>query len=165
MKSRYAFPGMGRLPILGRPVSAVLPDSSRSPRCPLSSKSNDWSYDLLNVLALPDEEIDRSYAMAIGDAFSYDDLNVDERTGMAAACGLPARLVASELTKATARVQEALQGAAAEVLLEGALPDVVELAGEVTTRQCIELAAMAKGIRRPALRRRQTTAPEGVTSS
>ena len=35
------------------------------------------AYDLVNVLALADEGIETSYAMAIGDAFRYEDLNAE----------------------------------------------------------------------------------------
>ena len=114
------------------------------------------AYDLVNVLALADERLDASYAMAIGDAFRYEDLNAEEWTDMALACGLPPRLVADTIATLASRVQEVLPKVAEEVLREGALREVVERAVAMTTSQCAGVTTMAKGVRRPVRRGRQS---------
>ena len=111
------------------------------------------AYDLVNMPALADERIETGYAMAIGDAFRYEDLDAEEWTDMALSCGLGARLVANELVALTTRVQAALPATVAEVQQEGSLQHVVERARAVTALQCEQLAAMAAGIRRPNPRR------------
>ena len=116
------------------------------------------AYDLVNVLALENEHVETTYAMAIGDAFRYEDLNPNQWAHMALACGLSAKVVASELATLCKRVQAALPETAAEVLREGALPSAVERAQSVTARQCDQLATMAIGIRRHDPRRRKTPA-------
>lgn len=85
------------------------------------------AYDLVSILAFAGENIEDSFAMAIGDAFTEPELAPYEWAHFAHLCGLRPQLIAREMGKMSARLLQVMPGTQKEVIGEGADAGVVEL--------------------------------------
>jgi serine/threonine-protein kinase HipA len=94
------------------------------------------SYDLVSTLAFGGARLDENFAMAIGDAFTEQELTPFEWANFAHVCGLKPRLVSNEIKKMVARMPAALAVARAEVLNDGADALVVDAVHSAVARQC-----------------------------
>lgn len=101
------------------------------------------AYDLVSVLALEAAPVESTYAMAVGDAFSTDDLSAFEWANFAKACGLAQRLVSNELSRLAQQTLKVLPEVEHEVLADGALPVPVHAACEVIRTQATRQALIA----------------------
>lgn len=105
------------------------------------------AYDLVCMEAL-DASFDHSYAMAIGDAFSEDQLTPYEWAHFADLCKLPFRLVAHELGALADKVLAAMDGLLAEMGQHEVPRPVAQRFKEVVAATCMRQRAHAKQIAR-----------------
>lgn len=82
-------------------------------------------YDIVCIPAL-DGNFSHTYAMAIGDAFSSEDLTPYEWANFAHTCDLPFRLVASEMDFVARRILDSVEQVAADVQAAGVPKDVAQ---------------------------------------
>lgn len=75
------------------------------------------AYDLVAGLVYADMPIEDSMAMAIGDAFTLNEVSTYEWANMAVQCGLPPALVQKELFSLASKLQEHLAVTAQTVIL------------------------------------------------
>jgi serine/threonine-protein kinase HipA len=101
------------------------------------------AYDLVSVLALDAAPLESTYAMAVGDAFSAEELSAFEWANFAKQCGLTQRLVTNELARLARQTLKVLAEVEQEVLAAGALPAPVRTSCEVIRMQASMQAAMA----------------------
>ncbi len=99
-------------------------------------------YDLVSTLAFAGTRLDNNFAMALGDAFTVQELTPFEWAHFAHACGLKPRLVANELKKMLARMAAALDAARAGALSDGADMTIVDAVQDVVAKQCERQAGM-----------------------
>lgn len=85
------------------------------------------AYDIVSVLALPTDSMDRQWAMAIGDAFDLASLNHDEWLEFAITCNVPLKVVHRELRAMCSRTLEVLPRITEQCIEEGADPEAVGL--------------------------------------
>jgi len=104
------------------------------------------AYDLVSVLGVNNERLEDEFAMAIGDAFTEDELSPFQWAEMAASCGLPVRAVSVEIARMVRLLQKHAKETLAEVVREGASLEVVENILIVIERMCIKHAKFAPGI-------------------
>ena len=104
------------------------------------------AYDIVCTLAYARKQINDNFAMAIGDAFSEDDLTAYEWTHFANACGLSPRLVRIEMIKMASQMLERLPPVCAEVTSEGARVEIVQDVVEVIKRLCLHHLQLTKFI-------------------
>jgi len=78
------------------------------------------AYDLVSITAFGDGNIENTYAMAIGDAFTEAELTPYEWAHFAHLCGLRQQLVARELRKMSAEVLRVMSDLRKETNQEGA---------------------------------------------
>lgn len=103
------------------------------------------AYDLVSVRAIG-APLDSSYAMAVGDAFSSEELSPYEWAHFAAACGLPQRLVARELQRLAARVLEIADVVHEEAIAHGADRGMLDRVRAVVEDECCRQQTMAPAI-------------------
>lgn len=103
------------------------------------------AYDLVSVRAIG-APLDSSFAMAVGDAFSSEELSPYEWAHFAAACGLPQRLVARELQRLATRVLEVLDVVYAEATDRGADRSMLDRVRATIEDECRRQQAMAPAI-------------------
>ncbi len=106
------------------------------------------AYDITSLYALASEQLDRTYAMAIGDAFEALELSAYEWSSFAADCGLPPAFVRRELIAMANTVNDAAPRVAAITIAAGADPNVVRLIAGGVQAECIRQIGMAAGIRK-----------------
>jgi len=104
------------------------------------------AYDLVSVLALEAAPLEATYAMAVGDAFSDEELSAFEWANFAKGCKLTQRLVSNELSRLAEKTLKALPKVKDEALAAGALAAPVHAAGEVIRGQATRQAALAKEV-------------------
>lgn len=104
------------------------------------------AYDLVSVLALAAAPLETTYAMAVGDAFSAEELSAFEWANFAKACKLSQRLVSNELSRLTEQTLKVLPEVKDEVLADGALPDPARAAYDVIEQQATKQAKLAKDV-------------------
>ncbi len=109
------------------------------------------AYDLVSVHAFESTALDRNYAMAIGDAFSAEELSPYEWALFAERCKLPKALVARELELLSDRVRGSLEAIGVAVIAEGAEPAVVGRLMAGITRECDRQKNLAPSIARVSL--------------
>ncbi len=109
------------------------------------------AYDLVSVHAFESTALDRNYAMAIGDAFSAEELSPYEWARFAERCKLPKALVARELELLSDRVRGSLEALGVAVIAEGAEPAVVGRLMAGITRECDRQKNLAPSIARVSL--------------
>lgn len=83
-------------------------------------------YDLVSGASFKEDGLDKTYAMAIGDAFSSAELSPYEWANFASICGLPIPLVSKTLRKEAQNLLKVIQEVKLEVISEGAEKDHVE---------------------------------------
>lgn len=106
------------------------------------------AYDLVSTLACMNPRIENSFAMAIGDAFTEDELTPYEWANFAASCNLRPQLVELEMRKMASRMLLALAPTATEVLHEAADMLIVKNVCDVVKRLCDKHLSIAKEIRK-----------------
>lgn len=94
------------------------------------------AYDLVSTLALTDEKLEDSFAMAIGDAFLESELSPYEWANFAKGCALKPRLVSNEMKKLVGRMREKLESTRKEVIAEGADARVIDTVCDIIQRLC-----------------------------
>jgi serine/threonine-protein kinase HipA len=77
-------------------------------------------YDLVSGMSFPDDRLDKNYAMAIGDAFSFEEISPYEWANFAHECGLPKRLVAKTVELDATNILRVLGDTYLEVINGGA---------------------------------------------
>jgi serine/threonine-protein kinase HipA len=105
------------------------------------------AYDLVSTLALNNPNIEDSFAMAIGDAFTEDELTPYEWTNFAVSCDLRPQLVEIQMMKLLKRTLLMMGPTAQEVVYEGADPEIVRSVCEVIERMCEKHRGIAKEIK------------------
>ena len=102
------------------------------------------AYDIVSTLAFASDKLEDSFAMAIGDAFSVEELTPFEWAGFAVNCGLRARLVATEMQQLAEKVIREMDSVRKQVAAEGADMNAVDrvcrIAEEMSQRH-LSLAA------------------------
>ena len=106
------------------------------------------AYDIVSIPALEDNRLSRTFAMAIGDAFAFEDLSVVQWAGFAETCGLPARMIADELRALAQRTGERLDATAERCIAEGADPGAVAAIVNVVLGQATSLLRMTVDLRK-----------------
>jgi len=109
------------------------------------------AYDLVSVHAFESTALDRNYAMAIGDAFSAEELSPYEWALFAERCKLPKALVARELELLSDRVRGSLEALGVAVIAAVAEPAVVGRLMAGITRECDRQKNLAPSIARVSL--------------
>ena len=104
------------------------------------------AYDLVCVLALEVAPLEATYAMAVGDAFSTEELSAFEWANFAKNCKLAQRLVSNELSRLAELTLKALPEVELQVLAAGAQAAPVHAACEVIRTQATKQVALAKEV-------------------
>jgi serine/threonine-protein kinase HipA len=102
------------------------------------------TYDLVCTRIYP--KLDDQFAMAIGDAFTENELTACEWAYFAHNCKLPARLVAEEMRAMLKRVRAALPVAEAEAQQSGADANTIMAVSKYVRKMCDSHEIMAKHI-------------------
>ena len=84
------------------------------------------AYDLVCTQAFSADSIEDSLAMAVGDAFTWNELGAYEWAHFAITCGLAPKSVAAELRRMTKAIRREIDSVAQEVVTEGASAEHVE---------------------------------------
>ena len=84
------------------------------------------AYDLVCTKAFGDESVEDSLAMAIGDAFTWNELGAYEWANFAVMCGLAPKSVAAELRRMAKAIRHEIDAVAREVIDEGASREPVD---------------------------------------
>jgi serine/threonine-protein kinase HipA len=106
------------------------------------------AYDLVSGTAFQNDNIDKTYAMAIGDAFSPDELSPYEWANFATACKLPLKLVGKELERMSNLVLKAIDEVLKEALSAGADSNHLALVARSIKTECQRQLAFAPEIRK-----------------
>jgi serine/threonine-protein kinase HipA len=109
------------------------------------------AYDLVSVHGFESDALDRTYAMAIGDAFSAEELSPFEWALFAERCKLPKALVARELAMLSDQVRGSLEALGIATVAEGAEPAVINRLIAGVTRECDRQKNLAPNIARISL--------------
>lgn len=94
------------------------------------------AYDLVSMHAFTSHDLDRTYAMAIGDAFSAAELSSREWASFADRCRLPKALVARELTAMADRVRTSIEALRVTSVAEGSEASVIDRLIAGIVREC-----------------------------
>lgn len=105
------------------------------------------AYDLVCGIAFQNETIDKTYAMAIGDAFSADVLSPFEWANFASKCGLGLPLVSKELVRMSNLVLKVIEEVMREALQYGAERDHLALVAGTIKAECQRQRIIAPKIR------------------
>jgi len=103
------------------------------------------AYDIVAVHALK-PNVDREYAMAIGDAFTAEALNADAWNEFSIATQMPLRAIAIELERVSARTREVLPAVLEAAVAEGAHADTAKRVQEAVLEVTGKLQGMAKDL-------------------
>lgn len=106
------------------------------------------AYDLVCGMAFQNETIDKTYAMAIGDAFSADQLSPFEWANFATECKLPLKLISKELERMSNLFLKVIEDVMREALHEGAEPNHLALVAGTIRAECQRQLRFAPEIRR-----------------
>lgn len=104
------------------------------------------AYDLVCALAFDRQALAATYAMAIGDAFSEDELCPYEWANFAETCGLKPKLVGRELTRLSKATLAALDRELSEAIRLGAKAEPVAMLEQVIRTSCRRQIEMAPEI-------------------
>lgn len=104
------------------------------------------AYDIVSTHGMDKHVIDDSYAMAIGDAFTQNELSPYEWALFAERCGLPKAFVARELKELASKVKAYGQNVAAEVIDQGARLAIVNSILEGALSCCAQMLEIAPKI-------------------
>jgi serine/threonine-protein kinase HipA len=106
------------------------------------------AYDLVCGIAFQSEAIDKTYAMAIGDAFSANQISPFEWANFATECKLPLKIVSKELDRMSKLVLKVLEDVVHEALRDGAERDHLTLVSNTIRAECQRQMIFAPAIRR-----------------
>jgi len=104
------------------------------------------AYDLVCTRALGNCQLSDTYAMAIGDAFSENELSPFEWANFAVQCGLPLRMVSQRLGQLALKIIDSLQDVYADVVRAGVPEDAARAVAECVAATCWEQMEMAPRI-------------------
>lgn len=104
------------------------------------------AYDMVSGLVYAESPIEDTFAMAIGDAFTVDELSTYEWLNMAELCALPPALVQKELTVLSKRALAELEATRQHTLAEGAVPSVVGQVAAIVQQEATRQLGIAAGI-------------------
>jgi serine/threonine-protein kinase HipA len=105
------------------------------------------AYDLVCGIAFQNKTIDKTYAMAIGDAFSAHELSPFEWANFASGCKLNLPLVSKELERMSNLVLKVIEEVMREALHEGAERDHLALVAGNIKAECQRQLIIAPKIR------------------
>ncbi len=105
------------------------------------------AYDLVCSAPYREGNVNQAYAMAIGDAFSTQELTPYEWAQFCVATGVSPSLARKELERGVKVIRARLPGVAAAVQQEGAVPEVVQRITEVVEAECARQLALAPHIK------------------
>ena len=105
------------------------------------------AYDLVSGIAFPSESIDKTYAMAIGDAFSADEISPYEWANFATGCKLSLSLVSKELERMASLVLKVIDDVVQQALQEGAEPGHLSIVAAAIRAECLRQLNFAPQIR------------------
>lgn len=106
------------------------------------------AYDLVNVGIYDAGRVAQSFAMAVGDAFSTEELTAYHWAFMAQECGIAPSQLVKAIVRMAADIEAAFQGVAERAIAEGADQVTVEAVREKTLSQCRVQAQQAVDIPR-----------------
>jgi serine/threonine-protein kinase HipA len=109
------------------------------------------AYDLVSVHGFESNALDRTYAMAIGDAFSAEELSAFDWALFAERCKLPKALVARELAMLSDQVRDSLEALGIAAVAEGAEPSVISRLIAGIAQECDRQKNLAPNIARVSL--------------
>jgi serine/threonine-protein kinase HipA len=109
------------------------------------------AYDLVSAHAFESNALDRTYAMAIGDAFSAEELSPFEWALFAERCKLPKALVARELSTLSDQVRNSSEALRISTIAEGAEPSVINRLIAGIAQECDRQKNLAPKIARISL--------------
>ena len=105
------------------------------------------AYDMACGLLYADDQLDSSYAMAIGDAFLPSELSAYEWASFCHATKLNPKLVKRELTNLSLKVLDVLSQVRSECVAEGANIEVVDRIESIIRGECQRQFEMALAVR------------------
>ncbi|GGC93500.1 HipA domain-containing protein [Undibacterium terreum] len=104
------------------------------------------AYDLVSTFVFSDNPTKEAFSMAIGDAFTENEMTPYEWAHFGFLLGLSADLIASELTDVASRLQTALPDAKRHALNLGADSLMVEMVSAIIERTTAKFSKMARRI-------------------
>jgi len=107
------------------------------------------AYDLVCGALYQEGNVSQAYAMAIGDAFSTEELTPYEWAQFCVSTGISPSLVRKELERGVKMINSRLSRVASAVQQEGADPEVIQRIAEVVEAECVrqlDLAPQIKGM-------------------
>lgn len=104
------------------------------------------AYDMVCCEAFAQTGIEETYAMAIGDAFSANDLNAYEWANFADQCGINPRLVAMELKKSATQISHVVADVVRDCLEDGIDSAVASRVRDLLLAQCEKQLALTDEI-------------------
>lgn len=105
------------------------------------------AYDLVSGMTFKNETIDKTYAMAIGDAFSAAEISPYEWANFATECKLSLRLVSKELEKMAVQVLKVIEDVKQNALHDGADTHHLSLVVDTIKAECQRQLAIAPQVR------------------
>jgi serine/threonine-protein kinase HipA len=105
------------------------------------------AYDLVSGIAFQSETIDKTYAMAIGDAFSAAEISPYEWANFATECKLSLKLISKELEQMAVRVLKVIEDVKQKALHDGAEPHHLSLVADTIKAECQRQMAIAPQVR------------------
>ena len=105
------------------------------------------AYDLTCIAAFEGANINQNFSLAIGDAFTFEDLNAYEWAQFCHACELKATLVSRELQRQARSIMTSLDSVSAQVIAEGAEVGMVTKIAEFIHIQCLRQLQIAQEIK------------------
>lgn len=105
------------------------------------------AYDLVSGIAFQSETIDKTYAMAIGDAFSTAEISPYEWANFATECKLSLKLVSKELEQMARLVLKVIEDVKQKALHDGAEPHHLSLVADTIKAECQRQLTMAPQVR------------------
>ena len=106
------------------------------------------AYDLVSGVSFQDESIDKTYAMAIGDAFSADEITPYEWANFATGCKLPLKIVSKELEQIATLVLKVIEKVMDEALRDGADHDHLSFVAASIKAECQRQLLIAPQVRK-----------------
>lgn len=84
------------------------------------------AYDLISIGIYPEGWFPKTFAMAVGDAFTVAELSAYEWAHMASLCGIKPRQLANEIIKMAAAIEREAEGVAASAISEGGSVEITQ---------------------------------------
>lgn len=105
------------------------------------------AYDLLCGALYKTDSVSQTYAMAIGDAFSTEELSAYEWARFCVTTGINPTLIGREIERSVKAVRAQLPRVLEEVLGDGAVSKVVSRIAEVVDAECTRQLTLAPFIK------------------